>query len=174
MRNLGCCLGLGALAMMIGLFSGCAPMPPRPQRTQLEIREFQTRTYDNTKGQSVRVMKAVLDVLQDEGFIIKNADRELGFITASKEVDVQDPWGSAFAHFGSGGAQPRYRKNAITECSANITEFGKVVKVRAIFQRKVMDNLGGTMGVTQIEDPLFYQDFFAKVDKGVFIEKQNI
>ena len=162
------------LALAALLLAGCAPMAPKPQRTQLQIREFQTRSYDNTKGRSVRIMKAVIDVLQDEGFIIKNADRELGFITATKEVDVEDPWASAFAHFGPGNAQPRYRKNAITEASVNITEFGKQVKVRVIFQRKVLDNLGGTMGVQQLEDPRFYQDFFTKVDKGIFSEKQNI
>ncbi|NLF24207.1 MAG: hypothetical protein GX589_00925 [Deltaproteobacteria bacterium] len=163
-----------SFAAVILLLTACAPMPPKPQRTQLQIREFQTRSYDNTKGQSVRVMKAVIDVLQDEGFIIKNADRDLGFITAAKEVDVEDPWASAFAYLGANNGQPRYSKNAITEASVNITEFGKQVKVRAIFQRKVLDNLGGTMGVQQLEDPRFYQDFFSKVDKGVFIEKQSI
>ena len=30
------------------------------------------------------------------------------------------------------------------------------------------------MGVKQIEDPEFYQEFFVKVDKGVFIEKEGI
>ena len=139
-------LALVGFSVFLTLMCGCAPMSPKPLRTQLEIREFQTRTYENQKGQSIHVMKSVIDVLQDEGFIIKNADRELGFITASKEVDIEDPWVSAFAHFGAGtGAPPRYRKNAITECSVNITEFGKEVKVRAVFQRKVLDNLGGCL-----------------------------
>ena len=48
------------------------------------------------------------------------------------------------------------------------------VKVRAVFQKKVLDNLGGIMGVQQVQDPEFYQTFFSKVDKGIFIEKQNL
>ena len=30
------------------------------------------------------------------------------------------------------------------------------------------------MGVKQIEDPEFYQEFFAKVDKEIFIEKEGM
>jgi hypothetical protein len=30
------------------------------------------------------------------------------------------------------------------------------------------------MGVRQIEDAKFYQDFFAKIDKGIFIQKENL
>jgi hypothetical protein len=173
----GCKRGIGSVSaaavLAAFLFGGCMLQAPKPRMTQLQIREYQTRTYENKSGQTKRVMKAVIDVLQDDGFIIKNADRELGFITATKEEDVEDPWASGFAHF-AGGAQARYRKNAMTECSVNISEFGREVKVRAVFQRKVLDNMGGTMGVHQLEDPRFYQDFFAKVDKGIFIERQGL
>ena len=39
---------------------------------------------------------------------------------------------------------------------------------------KLMNNRGGVEFVGQIDNPKFYQDFFAKVDKGIFIEKEKI
>lgn len=45
--------------------------------------------------------------------------------------------------------------------------------MRANFQVKVLDNLGNPKEVYQVEDAKFYQDFFVKVDKGVFIQKQG-
>lgn len=154
------------------LLTGCVPIQPTHQPTQLEIRQLQTRTYDNDKGRFKRVMKALINVLQDDGFIIRNADKELGFITASKEIDLGGDWDFVFNGFGDGNT--RYRKNAIMEASINISEFGREIKVRAIFQRKVMDNLGGVMSVRQIKDGSYYQDFFAKVDKGIFLERQDL
>ncbi|MCB0345774.1 MAG: hypothetical protein KDD66_11700 [Bdellovibrionales bacterium] len=155
-----------------GIFA-CAHQPPTPQKTQLEIRQLQTREYPNKKSDTKRIMKAVLNVLQDEGFIVTNADRELGFITAKKETDVKDGLETFMAAFAQ-GSEARYRVNQIMEASVNITEFGSQTRVRAIFQTKVLDNFGGTVSVQQIEDGKFYQEFFAKVDKGVFIEKQGL
>ena len=119
------------------------------------------------------IMKAVINTLQDDGFMIRNADKELGFISATKEVDVTDQAevviGSIFA-----GSEARYKKSSTIESSVNITEFGRETKVRAVFQTKMIDNFGAPIGVSTIEDPTYYQDFFFKVDKGVFIEKQGM
>ncbi len=160
------------LACVIGV-SACSTKPPVPPKTQLEIRQLQTREYSNSKTTTKRIMKAVLNVLQDEGFIVTNADRELGFITAKKETDVRDGLETFMAAFAN-GADARYRVNQIMEASVNITEFGSETRVRAVFQTKVLDNFGGTVSVRQVEDGKFYQEFFAKVDKGIFIEKQRL
>jgi hypothetical protein len=155
--------------------SACTPKAVTPPMTQLQMRQLQTREYDSPPGGALRVMKALINTLQDEGFLVKNADKDLGFVNAQKETDVQDNWESFFAHLGSGnGVPPRYKKNAVVECSANVSEFGPEIRVRAVFQQKILDNLGGTVNVQQIEDAKFYQDFFSKVDKGIFIERQGI
>lgn len=163
-----------ASAMLV-FVGACAPREVKPPMTQLQMRQMQTREYDAPPGGALRVMKALINTLQDEGFLVKNADKELGFINAQKESDVQDNWESFFAHFGSSEYRaPRYKKNSIVECSANVSEFGKEIRVRAVFQNKILDNLGGIVAVQQIDDAKFYQDFFSKVDKGIFIERQGI
>lgn len=152
--------------------SACTFAPPKPPRTQLQIREMQTRNYDNKVGDFKRVMKAVINVLQDDGFIIKNADRELGFITAVKEYDVSRGWERGLS-MTFGNNQSRYRNNVIMESSVNLTEINKGVRVRALFQRKTLDNFGAAYEIEHIEQPEFYQEFFSKVDKGLFLEEQG-
>lgn len=172
MKSLNLLPAAAAICCLLGA-NACVTAPPVPEKTQLEIRQFQTREYPNKNASTKRIMKAVLNVLQDDGFIVTNADSELGFITAKKETDVQDGLETFMAAFAN-GAQARYRKNQVMEASVNITEFGAQTRVRAVFQTKVLDNFGGVVSVAQVEDGNFYQDFFAKVDKGIFIEKQRL
>lgn len=151
---------------------GCVPQGAIvPEKTQLQIREFQTRSYET--NDTKMVMKALLNVLQDDGFIVKNANTELGLLTSTKEVDVQNS-GEAILSTLLAGDKARYKKNSIIECSANVSEFGKETKVRVNFQVKTLDNQGGVMNVKPIEDGNYYQTFFSKVDKGIFIQKEKL
>ncbi len=151
--------------------AGCVTTGASPQKTQLQIREFQTRSYE-TKDTKM-VMKSLLNVLQDDGFIVKNANVELGLITATKEVDVENK-GEAFFAALLAGRDARWKKNSVIESSGNVSEFGTQTRVRVNFQLKVMNNRGEVMGVQQVEDPNYYQEFFSKVDKGIFIQKEKL
>ena len=150
---------------------GCATTPATPPKTQLEIREFQTRDYDTSDVKMV--MKSLLNVLQDDNYIVKNANVELGLLSAAKELNVENK-GQAVLLTLLAGQNARWKKNSTIECSGNVTEMGKVCKVRINFQIKTLDNKGGVVDVKTIEDPVFYQEFFAKVDKGIFIGKQKL
>lgn len=156
---------------IVVLFSGCVVPPQRPARTQLEMRQLQTRTYQNRNMK--QVMKAVINALQDDGFIIRNADKELGFVTAAKEKQVGG-FGGGFSVQMWGGSEPRFDRAVTFEASINVTEFGEETKVRAVFQRRVIDNFGAPSSVEQIEDPRFYQEFFYKTDKSLFIEREGL
>ena len=151
-------------------FAGCTWGSSAPPKTQLEIRELQTRALD-TKDQRL-VMKAVLAVLQDDGYAIKNADKDLGFISASKDIDLGGGplwiWGT------SGKNASRWKKLRVLEATVNITEAGAQTRVRLSLQQKIMDNLGGVVEAGPVNDPNVYQDFFVKVDKGLFLQKENL
>ncbi len=162
------------LASVIGasLFLGAcdATLQPVAQKTQLQVRESQSRLYDVSDLKLV--MKALMNTLQDDNFIVQQANVDLGLLTAQKEVDIENPAESFFARTFSN--RPEYKKNSITEASANISEFGKQVRVRINFRYKELNNKGGVMRLTQIEDDRYYQDFFAKVDKSLYLGKQKI
>src|SRR5262252_4677186 len=81
MRHYRC---IAALLVAV-LAGGCAATTP-PAKTQLEIREFQTRDFDVSDARLV--MKAMLNVLQDDGYVVKNAVVDLGLITATRETDL--------------------------------------------------------------------------------------
>lgn len=156
-----------------------APVAPI---TQLQTREFQTREFDtnNTK----LILKAMINVLQDDGFVIKNADSELGLLFATKEINIaktgstnsQEFWNQVFESMSKRQKQePKqtYNKIKIVEASINVSELGRRSKVRANFQAKILDNLGNAVDVYPVEDQKYYQDFFMKVDKSIFLQKQG-
>jgi hypothetical protein len=69
---------------------------------------------------------------------------------------------------------PLYRKTELQEFTGNVTEFGKQTRVRVNIQRKVLDNRGGVLSVQAVDDAQFYQDFFARVDKSVYLQKEQL
>lgn len=182
---------LAPLMLVLGVV-GCTVVgrqqqPPPPQ-TQLQTRQPQTREYDTNDVKLV--MKAVLNTLQDDGFTIKNAVVDLGLISATKEIDLgrtsrgstsgnDDFWASLFRAAAGVDRKPqpqqeiRYEKLKQIEATLNISEFGKRTRVRASFQAKILDDKGNPMEIYPVDDLKFYQDFFMKVDKGIFIEKQK-
>ncbi|MBI5204723.1 MAG: hypothetical protein HZA11_07390 [Nitrospirae bacterium] len=124
-----------------------------PEKTQLQVREFQSRIYDT--GDIKMVMKTMINVLQDDGFIVRNAEKDLGLLSAEKSDTVR-------------------KRVYITECSANVSEYGKKTRVRINFLLKIMNRRGGIYKIGEIEDPEYYQDFFLKVDKGLFIQNEKL
>jgi len=161
------------ILLVLALIAGCGGGQKQGvQRTQLEIRQMQTRDYE---AQDMRtIMESMLNVLQDDGFMVKQVDMDLGFFNATKETDVENRKESSWQKFWYGRNYAIYKKNAIMDCTANVSEFGSEMRVRVTFQVKVMNNKGGVVSVRQVDDPKYYQDFFSKVDKGIFIEKEKL
>lgn len=160
------------LLIVISMFAfACATTSTTPQKTQLQIRELQTRTYDTNDANML--MKAILNVFQDDGYIVKNAVPELGLLTATKEVDVEKRNEAFWATFFY-GANARWKKTSIIECNANVSQFGEQCRVRANFQIKYIDNEGVCLRVEQVQDEKYYRDFFSKVDKGIFIQQEKL
>lgn len=72
------------VSMLVLLLGGCATVAPDVvgSGTQLEIRQIQTREYDTLDKKLT--MRSVIATLQDLGFLIDNADLDLGTITATR------------------------------------------------------------------------------------------
>jgi len=161
-----------AISLLLLFILGCGEAYKQEQKTQLEIRQMQTRTYEIESMKAI--VKAILNVLQDDSFIVKQVNIDLGFLNATKEVDVESKNERFWQRFWWGKRGATYKKNTVIDCTANISEFGEEKRVRVNFQAKVIDNRGGVVSVRQIDSLEFYQEFFAKVDKGIFIEKEGI
>ena len=71
------------------LLSSCATHNNQaPLKTQLQVREFQTRSFDT--GKTNEVLSAVVEAFQDQGFMVKNVVPEVGLVSAVRDVDVEN------------------------------------------------------------------------------------
>jgi hypothetical protein len=152
--------------------SGCgiwhAPPPPR---SQLEVRALQTRSYDAQNLHTV--MKAVIDTLQDEGFLIVHADSTLGLISGARASRIESPR-EAFLATLLGGDHARYRHTHRLDASASITDYGARTRVRLVLQTRTFDNFGAPLDAHVVDDARIYRDFFTKIDKSLFITNANL
>lgn len=160
-----------AALLICGSLVGCTTGHQQPLKTQLEVREFQTRLFDTTKTDEV--LSAVVEAFQDQGFMVKNVVPQVGLVSASRDTDVEDA-GLATFQMMMFGQNAIWSKNSTIEATANVKTVAGKTKVRANFQEKVMNNRGTVDRVNTIEDPKFYQNFFDKIGKSIFIEKQKI
>lgn len=140
--------------------------------TQLEKRQFQTKTYP--AKDSMLVMKSILNVLQDEGFIVYNVNSLLGYVYGVKDFDTSDPNVDISQEFGVTKSRLNYNgvKVATLEVSVNVTQYGQQSRVRASFKRKLLNEYGNAQMIDDIDDSQYYADFYAKVDNAVALQKQ--
>lgn len=153
------------------ILTSCAPRPVETPLTQMEIRAIQTREFETSDLKLV--MKTMMHVLQDDGYIIKNAVLDLGLLCAEKQANVEDKT-QAFLAACASGDKARWCKQKIMEASANVSEFGSCTRVRMNFQVKTYDNAGALMDIMDVKDMAVYQEFFAKVYKSIFIQSEGI
>lgn len=160
-----------AIALATLVILGCSSNdgPPASPMSTLERRSFQTREFDTPDTRIV--MKAMINVLQDMGFQIQNADAQLGLLTATKWANIEHTKKEMKRALKE---ETVLSKSLVLETTANISEFGTQSRVRANFQERILDAEGATLAVNQIEDPQFYQTFFAQVDRGVFLQREGV
>ena len=161
-----------SIFILLSLLVACQHLSqtPPPLKTQLQVRDFQTRTL--TANKTDEVLSAVVEAFQDEGFMVKNVIPQIGLIVATREVDLEDSSEAFFKTFML-GQNAMWKKNAIIEATANVKNQSGKIKVRLSFQEKVLNNHGGITSIKLIEDLKFYQNFFDKIEKSIFIEKQK-
>jgi hypothetical protein len=162
--------GCGAVDATVGAAGSLFKEKPKA-KSQLEIRQMQTREFETSE--TTTVLKAMLNVLQDDGYIVAQVNPEIGFFNATKMMDTEDTLAKTWGTFWW-GPSARWIENTVIDCTSNVSPFGEKTRVRTNFQLKQMNNKGGVEEVKIIDDPKFYQEFFTKVDKGIFIEKEKI
>lgn len=153
---------------ILSFLSSCVPEPPPVREmSMLQIREIQTREYENVKYNEV--IKAVIFSLQDEGFTITQASSELGLVTAIKDIEEVDKWTQFWV-----GAQGSYQTIRRLEANVTVKELGKKIKVRISLVAKGISNTGGVLWSRPIQDAESYQKLFFHIDKALFLEKEKI
>ena len=138
--------------LLMIMSAGCATTQLTAlQRRSLESRDLEGK-YDNA-------FRATVQVLQDEGYIIKNADFKSGVIQGETGIK-QNFWG--------------VMRNS--EVTATLEQFGEnTVKERVSFvnKNKSSSQYGTQENSRRVEDTQFFQRIYDNIQKEMFI-RQNL
>lgn len=137
------------LAVVVGtaLLSGCGTPPSLAvfdTGSQVQLRSYQSRTF--TGPDREKALRGVIATMQDLGFVIDKADAMLGTVTGTKLAGYE-------------------LRMTVTVQARGHTQ----LLVRASAQSK---NKPGSRAAA-VEDPGPYQDFFAALEKSMFISTQQ-
>ncbi len=173
-------LWLGLPVGLCAILVGCAGTPALEpsQLTPLQVRAIETRSYETPDAKAM--LKVVLNVLQDEGFLVDYGNSELGLLHASRTVSggtTSQIYTPAIARFSLSG-NGFFGSLTTIEATVNVSPLANQTKVRINFQQRVNSSAGPLNGsvftAIPVTDPRIYQEFFAKLDRGLFIQKQGL
>ena len=129
------------------------------------------------------MLKAVLNVLQDEGFVIREANAELGVVAAVKEWRSRQAnqglriakWIAAPMTYGATLLIPSGKTEfTAVEANVNVTQEAARTRVRISLVSRVTDKQGRVQGVTPVEDGLVYQGLLARLDKALYLQREGL
>jgi hypothetical protein len=188
------------LPIVGGLFSGCVQMPKVETFFQLtpesaQHRALQTRMFETSDEKEL--LSASAAVLQDLGFQIEESRPDVGMLRAAKERGARE-YGQEIlqgfivalttASVAIGGKIVVIPVDVHQQISATLvtrrseTDASRF-SVRILFHRSVWKGNGfdgdrsippGQQSLEVISDGKIYQQFFAKLSKGVFLEAHKI
>ena len=172
-------------AVLALLLSACATVQesavPRLPLAPLEMRQAQTRTFDSTDARLV--LKAALNVLQDEGYVIREANADLGLVTGVMEWRSRQPnqglrvlkWVAALPTYGASLLVPTGRTEFSTlEANVNVTQEAAGTRVRVSLVARVTEKNGTVRSVRPVDDPQAYQALLARLDKAVYLQREGL
>ncbi len=114
-------------------------------KSQFELRSFQTRAFDTTDKE--KTLRTVMATMQDLGFVLDKADAVLGTVSGTKLGKTE--MGAPFQIRMTVSVRPRGKTQLLIRANAQY-------KLKAI------------------EDPKPYQDFFAALQKSMFLTAHQV
>lgn len=167
-----------AVAWLLPL-AGCAARIPKEalqlSPESLALRQLQTRRFD-TKDEKA-LLAAGVGVLQDLGFTLEASEPQLGVIVASKDRTAVEAGQVALAILLtvlSRGQQGMTWDEKQKIRASLVTAPGGAdrasIRVRITFQRIVWNTQGKVSKTEPLDEPQFYQEFFERLSKAVFLE----
>lgn len=165
---------LTGLMSLVLLFTACSSTVKPPS---LALREYQTRTYENKDNKEL--FHAVLNTLQDDGFVIDVADINSGLVKAnlsSTKINGREALQKAAFTALTAGVFLLFtdgNMDDVETMSATITisPYGQATKVRTSFVYRRDNPDGVVVDHRQITEQSVYQKFFASIEKSIFYDE---
>ena len=154
------------------------------EKTNIDIQAMQIRQFDCSFKDA---FASVIDVFQDQEFVIQTSDSNIGLIVAkgSTKNIANSQQEQNYRHSGKSPVD----KNSYLVCTVRIEEIAtNMTSIRVSFANETSDHLvhnapnhnglkkrgGGNRTKNSkkfIEDKKFYSNFFEKIDKSIFVRK---
>jgi len=185
---------LGLTAGLLFALAGCNSVPADALKlgpAPMANRNMQTRTFDDIK--EPELLAASAGVLQDLGFTLDEGDSKLGLVSASRsltsrrslnggEVAKDIAWAVLLPTIripymlydaATGVKEPQVVRVSLVASATAGTAPAASVRVTA--QRVVYKDERHTKvtAVEPLNDPKFYEEFFNRLSKSAFLEKQK-
>lgn len=129
-------------------------------KSPLELQAVQSKEFETAKKIA---FAATLSVLQDLGYIVDNASFKTGLINAKSPVEMKF---QAFV----GNVMSNVKTTAFIE---ELTPGRTKIRVNFVQSKNATNRNGRMEKEVPITTPNTYQDFFTKVQQGIFIRKNT-
>jgi hypothetical protein len=146
MKDWGNFLRMLLLAGLL-LLQGCVAPQPSPDLLAPTDAQMKLRSFQSRTFEVADrkvAMRGVIAALQDLGFIIERANEPLGLVTAARFAEPD-----------------------------NLSVVGVTVTVREQPGGRMLVRANAIFNHTPIDDPKVYQNFFATLDRSLFINKEE-
>jgi len=180
----------GPIFLLIGsvaLWAGCATGIPKEALQlgpeSLAARQMQTRRFDSRDENAL--LAAGGAVLQDLGFILKTSEPGLGILVADKDRSAVEAKQvvpaivfsivlSALASRAVVIPWDDRQKISSTLVTHPSGAGDSATFVRVTFRRIVWTNQNAVSKMELLDEPAFYEEFFQRLAKSVFLEAQQL
>ncbi len=161
-------------ALGFAIWTGCGSTLPKKalqwNETTFQERQLQSRYYDTTED--FELLIACVQLLQDLGFELEEAEEDLGLIVGGKTRSARDGGQEVARAMYVMLTWKTYATDELQRNRASIVVSpagSDRLKVRVTFQRSIYDEDGRVTKLEPIKDPLLYQRFFSELDKSIFL-----
>jgi hypothetical protein len=161
-----------------GLLAGCNTTVPKGSLAlsaqSLENRNMQSKVYENLDEK--QVISTAVAVMQDLGYTIKETESNLGLVVGEKRRDATEAGQVAMAiGLALMGVSSSFDDKQVIKMSLVVSpvtlENKTRYQARIALQRIVWNTRGQISKIESLADQEIYQEFFNKLDKALFLEK---
>ena len=170
------------VVLIAGLGAASCALPNHKNALQLtseslEQRRLQTRYFETSDEH--RLLTSATAVLQDLGFTIDDSESGFGLVVGSKQRDATEVGQVVVAILVAAltGAWMPTDDEQLMRASVVTRPIGderERTAVRVTFQRIVWNTEGRVTQSESMTDPAFYQAFFARLSKAIFLQAHAI
>ena len=146
------------------------------EQSQVKLRAAQSRVFDTTDRQ--RTLEAIVDTMQDLGFMVEVLDEDLGIVSGKKLEPIEGPG------LGTDPFYHLYDDQSLLIFTKAYRTWGPfwhrsdlvrlTITVRKRNEAQLVVRASAQYYLRAIEDPAPYQKFFRTLEQALFLQSQLV